>query len=385
MFIPTPLKAALEDSISSGKFIDTKFWVFSQRNRETGRLEKPRAVFANSTVVRSIPYLSALLDEVSEGPLDADFPQATEAPLLRDYEYQSDSDLDSGTARDIPPIPSSTSEQDPTAERSKPSLSRLGRTVIIRDAAFVTFHAVLVYLCTKEIEFRTIGGIGARSGCSSRVPPPSARSVYRLADKYRIPDLRELALLEIRSDIKKCNIVEESFQQFVSWYPEIQELYMHRLAQVVCSSDSPGIAAAFDTKIQEYFAGKLPHAKDLVLGLFDLLASSRVSPHPSPSGSSHSTITPYSNFNHGSWSQLRDAIIGSLTTGVFLDSIFYMKDSTELRPLFFCSSVIPASIEKISVPMDALQDSLEQVTPRGTDKIAAQDVTSEKVPGDFRT
>jgi len=59
MFIPAPLKAALEDSISSGKFIDTKFWVFDHLNRETGRLERPTTVFANSAVVRSVPYLSA--------------------------------------------------------------------------------------------------------------------------------------------------------------------------------------------------------------------------------------------------------------------------------------------------------------------------------------
>jgi len=32
MFIPTPLKDALKDSISSGTFIDTKFWVFSRKD-----------------------------------------------------------------------------------------------------------------------------------------------------------------------------------------------------------------------------------------------------------------------------------------------------------------------------------------------------------------
>ena len=58
MSIPAPLNTALEDSISSGKFIDTKFWVFNHLNRETGRLEQPTAVFANSAVVKSIPYFS---------------------------------------------------------------------------------------------------------------------------------------------------------------------------------------------------------------------------------------------------------------------------------------------------------------------------------------
>ena len=59
MFITTPLQAALEDSISSGKFIDTKFWVFDHLNRETGQVEQPRAVFANSAVVKSVPHLGA--------------------------------------------------------------------------------------------------------------------------------------------------------------------------------------------------------------------------------------------------------------------------------------------------------------------------------------
>jgi len=59
MFIPAPLMTALEDSVPSGKFIDTKFWVFDRLNRETGRLEQPTAVFANSAVVRSVPHLSA--------------------------------------------------------------------------------------------------------------------------------------------------------------------------------------------------------------------------------------------------------------------------------------------------------------------------------------
>ena len=38
----------------------------------------------------------------------------------------------------------------------------------------------------------------------------------------------------------------------------------------------------------------------------------------------------------------------SLTTGIFLDSILYVEDSTELHPLFFCSSIAPASFKKIT-------------------------------------
>jgi hypothetical protein len=120
------------------------------------------------------------------------------------------------------------------------------------------------------------------------------------------------------------------------------------LAQAVRSPDSPEISAAFDNKIQEYFAGNLPHARGLVLGFFDLLANNRMSPHPSSTASSHSIIMPYSDVNHGSWFQLRDAMIRSLTTGTFLDSMFYVEDSMELGPLSFCSSIAPALFKQIS-------------------------------------
>ena len=110
----------------------------------------------------------------------------------------------------------------------------------------------------------------------------------------------------------------------------------------------PDVSAAFDAKMEEYFAGKLFHAGDLVFRLFDLLENNRMSPHPSPTGSSHSAVTPCSDVNHGSWVRLRGAIARSLTTGIFLDSRFYVGDSIGQRPLFFCSSIAPASFKKIS-------------------------------------
>jgi len=120
---------------------------------------------------------------------------------------------------------------------------------------------------------------------------------------------------------------------------------MYRLAQAVRSSEPPGIATAFETKIQEYLAGELPHAEDLLLSLFDFLATNKMSPHPSPPRPSHPTIMSCSNVNKGSWMQVRNALIHSLGTGSFLDSASYVEDSMELRPLFFCSFVLPGSVE----------------------------------------
>jgi hypothetical protein len=59
MAIPTPVQEALRDSITSGTFIDTKFWVFSKRNSKVGRVGEPKALFVNAHVVRSVPQLGA--------------------------------------------------------------------------------------------------------------------------------------------------------------------------------------------------------------------------------------------------------------------------------------------------------------------------------------
>jgi hypothetical protein len=54
---PQFLLDALTDSISSGTFIDTKFYVFSRREA-TGRVGSPRALYCNSRILNTVPYFS---------------------------------------------------------------------------------------------------------------------------------------------------------------------------------------------------------------------------------------------------------------------------------------------------------------------------------------
>ena len=49
------LEEALNDAISSGRFIDTKIVLFSRKD-SAGRICKPRALYANSHVLKSVPY-----------------------------------------------------------------------------------------------------------------------------------------------------------------------------------------------------------------------------------------------------------------------------------------------------------------------------------------
>jgi hypothetical protein len=54
---PQFLLDALTDSISSGTFVDTKFYAFSRREA-TGRVGSPRALYCNSRILDTVPYFS---------------------------------------------------------------------------------------------------------------------------------------------------------------------------------------------------------------------------------------------------------------------------------------------------------------------------------------
>ena len=59
MSIPIPLQEALKDSITSGSFVDTKFWLFSKHDHDSGRVGGPEALFVNGCVAKRIPRLGA--------------------------------------------------------------------------------------------------------------------------------------------------------------------------------------------------------------------------------------------------------------------------------------------------------------------------------------
>jgi len=55
---PQFLLDALKASVTSGTFVDTKFYVFSRRE-VSGRVGSPRALYCNSRVLGTVPYFSA--------------------------------------------------------------------------------------------------------------------------------------------------------------------------------------------------------------------------------------------------------------------------------------------------------------------------------------
>ncbi|TFK45535.1 hypothetical protein OE88DRAFT_1669129 [Heliocybe sulcata] len=207
------IQKSLENSIQTGRFTDTRFFVFSHR-RTSGGADRPVAVFANSSaLVDRCSYFQTLLSvkgfmESEEGTLDSGFP-AAEGTFIEEYDYASDSDLEDDPTEDdlssevegspvalsstedvnepkhaekhedtdqleegcelkeredsttdeipVTETGASSSEEVPNVDScwksaASPTIA-VGRTVVVKDAALRTFTSLIHYLYTGNINF----------------------------------------------------------------------------------------------------------------------------------------------------------------------------------------------------------------------------------------
>ena len=114
MAATTALREALNQGISSGDFIDTKIILYSRRDTH-GRVYQPKPLYANSRVLKTVPYFNdreytATLGIIQAEPhtivfevLFGNFAEAQSRNLgeaidweeiTEDYGYLSDSDLE---------------------------------------------------------------------------------------------------------------------------------------------------------------------------------------------------------------------------------------------------------------------------------------------------
>ncbi|RDX50131.1 hypothetical protein OH76DRAFT_1482610 [Lentinus brumalis] len=319
-------QSALERSLTSGVFIDAKFYLFSRRTRDRS-LASPRPVYAHSTnLIHTSSYFKSLLcggfveDRRKEAFDSNDSLRRTLSP--DEYGYDSDSDVDQDDDETTPSPDHDTTtggQPDPSDERSEaprpavevPSSSGEGEAsasavtvspnekftfsapilnprsdthaftlnggipvrynVVIDDIAFRTFKALVYYSYTGEITFSPLRSIRKAPGSTTKPLSCSPKSIYRVADKYDIPSLKSLALSNIRSQLSPAIAIKELFSLFTSRYPEIIDMeaaYVrdHR-NDVKCLSDLP----AWTDRIAR---GELPHASASLVALISKLAGS---------------------------------------------------------------------------------------------------------------
>ncbi|KAF9024468.1 hypothetical protein BDZ89DRAFT_119560 [Hymenopellis radicata] len=88
---------------------------------------------------------------------------------------------------------------------------RMGRVIVIKDTAFATWEALVRYIYFNEIHFDSLGAwpAPAQGRCSPK-------SMYRLADKFGIQTLKDLALENIKTQLSVQNVTREVFSRFSS-------------------------------------------------------------------------------------------------------------------------------------------------------------------------
>ncbi|KAF8554150.1 hypothetical protein OG21DRAFT_1484930 [Imleria badia] len=144
------------------------------------------------------------------------------------------------------------------------------RHVLVKDTAFQTWYTLLNYLYTGKFNFlplssATPGGQPRESSTSFLDEPRcSAKSMYRLASKVGLDDLRDEAFSYIRSNLTEHNILKELSCSLVSRHPELREmeldvLYDH-IASPVVVADFPALARRISNK-------ELVHGADIIVGI----------------------------------------------------------------------------------------------------------------------
>lgn len=185
MTMPTrtlPLREALNDSISSGRFTDTKIILYSRRST-SGTVSKPKALYANSHVLKSVAYFNdrgfylsisrwqcklAHLLEVLSGEYAESEQKDFSEPIdenepAENYGYCSDSDLENDEdivntagkplkkatllkSSPIEPLPPPTNDKkSPLIYGEWDDSSSKGMVIKIRDVAFITYASSNIY------------------------------------------------------------------------------------------------------------------------------------------------------------------------------------------------------------------------------------------------
>ncbi|TFK94586.1 hypothetical protein K466DRAFT_657618 [Polyporus arcularius HHB13444] len=288
---PQATQAALLSSLSGRPFEDMKFFAFSRRSRSK-TVDTPRPILVNSMLLRSTSthfeygewycpiaaltqayYMEALgcmggFSESDIANLDAPYPSDRSDKSL-DYGYESDSDLEDEDEQvqalsqestlGIHSIHcASTAESSAVHTGKEHSPCRYGRVIYVDNVAHATLKSFVFYAYTGGITFARLKSQGSQvSGHTepTSVPICSPKSMYRLADLYDIPMLKNLAKNDIKMKLSPNNILDELFSTFTSLYPEIEAFEREYLIRNI---DHPVIQQKLPDWIDALAEGRLP-------------------------------------------------------------------------------------------------------------------------------
>ena len=190
--------------------------------------------------------------------------------------------------------------------------------------------------------------------------------------QYGIPGLKRVALRGIKSGLDKCDIVQEAFSLFTSRcaqlassltsrrrlrcvhrYSEIRTMQVNHLLRIWLSAgeESKVVRKKLEEKIDSYAAGKLDHAVDTILHIWQISNEQEgegelVSSNFSGSVSTRSIKPSSSDATRFMGCDIRFALVKSIQEGHLLDRKYWARRSREggIEPVYFFNAATCAEL-----------------------------------------
>ncbi|KAI0088867.1 hypothetical protein BDY19DRAFT_152736 [Irpex rosettiformis] len=284
------MQVALEQSLTAGSFIDTKIYAFSRR-RSTGFVDKPLPIYASSRLLRANStyfdnVFNAGFSESTLTSLRRGFPE-DKADFTGEYDYDSDSDLEDEVENsDYDIAETRASQQTPdrvpaangdTVRQTAPTNAgfmdeQRGWVIVIPDVAFSTLKAAIYFLYTGEVNFTPLCSSESRSSARNlgNGPKCSPKSIYRLADKLSLVDLKEKARANIALQLMPDTIVTELRSSLALMYDDVRDM----IVEIACKPvHLPVVLTHTRSWIEELSTGDYPHEASILMALFQKVAT----------------------------------------------------------------------------------------------------------------
>ncbi|KAI0768393.1 hypothetical protein BC629DRAFT_868395 [Irpex lacteus] len=273
------LDQALTESVITGKFADVELYAYTKRSH-VGTVHTPVAVNARAGLLESAsPILKAILQDRNKNGCFI-------LAKYSEHDYDDDSDIEdedvpgSGKNNTEPStfeVLDSTSDYSPAEEDEDDRTGSLhSNAVFAPQAAAKTWQSLIRFLYTGRIMFLALRSCQTRShsaASASRIAC-SPKSMYRLASKLQLEELKELARASIMADLSVENIAKEMFTDFAWRHPEVLK------AEVAFFRKYSHAEAARDElkkAIKAAASGQMRQGEVVLVALFDNLL-----PSPSP-------------------------------------------------------------------------------------------------------
>ncbi|ORY92958.1 hypothetical protein BCR35DRAFT_311845 [Leucosporidium creatinivorum] len=144
--------------------------------------------------------------------------------------------------------------------------------ILIEDTTYEAFRALLVYLATGDIYFEPLlSQIGQEAFDSfhakyeidhpDKPKPVSPLSMYRLAHRYELDDLRARCLVQLNRSLVDSKLVREAFSEECFLYTEIKDVVHKRMASSWLSIQK---SKEWIDTMKQIEAGALPYSSTLL-------------------------------------------------------------------------------------------------------------------------